>query len=131
MYRSEKWVGVNGEIWKNCKSDKLECKAEGAVARCGGWVSTVKFKKLQKPTPTPRPFTKTPRVAQTARIKKSTRRRGQKMLKSKKQKFLPVGVKFTPLKPRIGSSRAYRNMPEPVMSTEYTPNDINSRDVGL
>ena len=48
MCRSEKWVGVNGENWKNCKIDKMECKAEGAVARCGGWVSTVKFKKLQK-----------------------------------------------------------------------------------
>ena len=64
-------------------------------------------------------------------LRKSTRRRGQKMLKSKKQKFLPVGVKFTPLKPRMGPSRAYRNMPEPVMLTKYTPNDINSRDVGL
>jgi hypothetical protein len=53
------------------------------------------------------------------------------MLKSKKQKILPVGVKFTPLKPIMGPSRAYRNMPEPVMLTKYTPNDINSRDVGL
>lgn len=101
MCRSENWVGVNGENWKNCKIDKMECKAEGAVARCGGWVSTVKFKKLQKPTPTPRPFTKTPRVAQTARIKKIHATAWPKNAKVKKAKIFTRRSEIHTLKTMI------------------------------
>ena len=85
MCSNDIWRGVNGENLKNCKIDKMECKAEGAVARGGGLGVNGEIQKIAKADADAEALYKNTTSGPRRReLKKITRRRGRKMLKSKK-----------------------------------------------